>query len=90
MVRLKVTDTAESSSKGNPAGKESPKRGFFGRIILFVRQVIAELRKVVVPTRKELIRFTITVLVFVIIMMLIVTGLDLLFGAGAVWVFGGS
>ncbi len=85
-----MTDTAASSSKGSPAGKQDPKRGFFGRIILFVRQIIAELRKVVVPTRKELIRFTITVLVFVVIMMLIVTGLDFLFGTGAVWVFGGN
>ena len=85
-----MTDTAASSSKGNPAGKQNHKRGFFGRIILFVRQVVAELRKVVVPTRKELIRFTITVMVFVIIMMLIVTGLDFLFGRGALWVFGES
>ena len=85
-----MTDTAASSSKGNPAGKQNPKRGFFGRIILFVRQVVAELRKVVVPTRKELVRFTITVMVFVIIMMLIVTGLDFLFGTGAVWLFGGD
>lgn len=81
-----MTDTAASSS----AGKQNPKRGFFGRIILFIRQVIAELRKVVVPTRKELVRFTITVMVFVIIMMLIVTGLDFLFGTGAVWLFGGE
>ncbi|WP_299167047.1 preprotein translocase subunit SecE [uncultured Arthrobacter sp.] len=85
-----MTDTAASSSKGSPADKQNPKRGFFGRIILFVRQVIAEMRKVVVPTRKELIRFTITVLVFVIIMILIVTALDFLFGTGAVWVFGGE
>lgn len=85
-----MTDTAASSSKGNPSGKQEPKRGFFGRIILFVRQIVAELRKVVVPTRKELVRFTITVMVFVIIMMLIVTGLDFLFGTGAVWLFGGD
>ncbi|GAB3531207.1 preprotein translocase subunit SecE [Arthrobacter tecti] len=85
-----MTDTAASSSKGSPSDKQEPKRGFFGRIILFVRQIIAELRKVVVPTRKELVRFTITVLVFVIIMMLIVTGLDYLFGSGAVWLFGGE
>ncbi|WP_323959141.1 preprotein translocase subunit SecE [Arthrobacter sp. JZ12] len=85
-----MTDTAASSSKGNPAGKQEPKRGFFSRTILFVRQIIAELRKVVVPTRKELVRFTITVLAFVIIMMLIVTGLDFLFGTGAVWLFGGD
>ncbi|MES2866679.1 MAG: preprotein translocase subunit SecE, partial [Actinomycetota bacterium] len=30
------------------------KLGFFGRIALFFRQVIGELRKVVTPTRKEL------------------------------------
>ena len=85
-----MTDTAASSSKGSPAEKKDPRRGFFGRIVLFIRQVLAELGKVVTPTRRELVRFTITVLVFVIIMMLIVTGLDLLFGAGALWVFGGN
>ncbi|WP_247826926.1 preprotein translocase subunit SecE [Arthrobacter antioxidans] len=85
-----MTDTAASSSKGSPSEKKAPERGFFGRIMLFIRQVFAELGKVVTPTRRELVRFTITVLVFVVIMMLIVTGLDLVFGAGALWVFGGS
>ena len=83
-----MTDTAASSSKGSPASNENPKRGIIARITLFVRQVIAELRKVVTPTRQELVRFTITVLVFVVIMMLIVTALDYVFGSGAVWVFG--
>jgi preprotein translocase subunit SecE len=87
-MRLKVTDTAASSSKGSPSEKKAPRRGFFGRIMLFIRQVLAELGKVVTPTRRELVRFTITVLAFVVIMMLLVTALDLLFGAGAVWVFG--
>ena len=82
-----MTDTAASSSTGGPSGKDS-KRGFFSRIALFVRQVLAELGKVVTPTRRELVRFTITVLVFVVIMMLIVTALDFLFGFGAGWVFG--
>ncbi|MFC3300136.1 preprotein translocase subunit SecE [Arthrobacter agilis] len=84
-----MTDTAASSSKGSPAEK-TPKRGFFGRIMLFIRQVLAELGKVVTPTRRELVRFTITVLIFVIIMMLLVTALDLVFGRSAVWVFGDS
>ncbi len=85
-----MTDTAASSSKGSPSEDKAPRRGFFGRIILFVRQVFAELGKVVTPTRRELVRFTITVLVFVVIMMLIVTGLDLLFGRGAIWIFSGN
>ncbi|MBG6189234.1 preprotein translocase subunit SecE [Arthrobacter sp. CAN_A212] len=87
---MKVTETAAGSSQGSPSDKKAPKRGFFGRIFLFVRQVISELQKVVVPTRKELVRYTITVMVFVIIMMLIVTALDFLFGTAAVWVFGGA
>ena len=70
-----MTETAASSSKGRPA-KKAPKAGFFARIALFVRQVIGELKKVVAPTRKELINYTLVVLVFVVIMMLIVTLLD--------------
>lgn len=64
------------------------RRGLFGGIALFLRQVIAELKKVVTPTRAELFRYTGVVLVFVIIMMVFVTALDLLFGWGASWVFG--
>ena len=58
------------------------KLNVFQRIALFVRQVIAELRKVVTPTRKELLKFTGVVLAFVVVMMAIVSGLDYLF----VWV----
>jgi preprotein translocase subunit SecE len=43
---------------------------------LFTRQVAAELRKVIWPTRNELITYTVVALVFVIIMTAIVTGLD--------------
>ncbi len=82
-----MTETAASSSKGRPS-KNAAKAGFFARIALFVRQVIGELKKVVAPTRKELINYTLVVLVFLVIMMLIVTLLDLAFGTGVGWVFG--
>ncbi len=58
------------------------KLNFFARIALFIRQVFAELRKVVTPTRQELLKFTGVVLGFVIVMMGIVYGLDVFF----VWV----
>lgn len=45
----------------------------------FVEQVMAELRKVVQPTRQELITYTIVVFVFVLVMMGFVFGLDQLF-----------
>jgi preprotein translocase subunit SecE len=57
---------------------------------LFVRQVFAELRKVVTPTRRELLSYTGVVLVFVIIMMAIVFGLDQLFGWLTILVFGNA
>ncbi|GAB2829085.1 hypothetical protein GCM10027022_20360 [Alpinimonas psychrophila] len=64
------------------------KRNVFSRIALFLRQVIQELRKVVAPTRKELLSYTGVVLVFVIIMMLLVSGMDWVFGWVVVVVFG--
>ncbi len=62
-------------------------RGFFARIALFLRQVVAELRKVVTPTRRELLSYTLVVLVFVI-MMALVTGFDFGFGWLVAAVFG--
>ena len=55
---------------------------------LFTRQVVAELRKVIWPTRNELITYTVVALVFVIIMTAIVTGLDYGFTKLMFWVFG--
>jgi preprotein translocase subunit SecE len=82
-----LTETASSSS-GRP--KQARKLGFFGRIALFVRQVIGELRKVVTPTRQELLNYTLVVLGFVVVMMAVVFVLDFLFGTGVGWVFGGT
>ncbi|HBR88345.1 MAG TPA: preprotein translocase subunit SecE, partial [Microbacterium sp.] len=55
---------------------------------LFIRQVFAELRKVVTPTRKELVKYTAVVLGFVVVMMAIVYGLDVLFAWTTQVVFG--
>ena len=62
--------------------------GFFGRFALFIRQIFAELRKVVTPTRKELVKFTSVVFVFVLIVIGIVYSLDLAFSWLARQVFG--
>jgi preprotein translocase subunit SecE len=55
---------------------------------LFYRQVVAELRKVIWPTRKELGTYTSVVLVFVVAVTSIVGVLDLLFTKLVLWVFG--
>ncbi len=54
----------------------------------FYRQVLAELRKVVRPTRRELITYTSVVIVFVLIMLAYVSGLDYLFSQAVLEVFG--
>jgi preprotein translocase subunit SecE len=61
---------------------------FFGRIALFIRQVFQELRKVVTPTRQELLKYTLVVLGFVVVMMALVYGLDTLFTWLTQYVFG--
>ncbi len=85
-----MTDTDAVSERGSDGrGRQSRDRGnVFARIALFVRQVIAELRKVIWPTRKELIAYTTVVVVFVVIMAGIIAGMDYVFGRGVLFVFG--
>ncbi|GAA2452119.1 MULTISPECIES: preprotein translocase subunit SecE [Agromyces] len=84
----KIIDEPSEDVVANAKRDRAARRNPFARIALFIRQVIAELKKVVTPTRKELVNFTIVVLVFVIIMMALVWGLDQLFGLLVVYVFG--
>lgn len=57
--------------------------------VTFLRQVVAELRKVVYPTQEQLVTYFIVVMVFVLFMMLLVSALDLGLGKLAFAVFGG-
>jgi preprotein translocase subunit SecE len=85
-----VSETAvtDSEEKG-PRKEERERRNIFGRIALFWRQVIAELKRVVTPSREETIRYIWIVLGFVLVVMLIVFVLDFFLGYAAKWVFGG-
>jgi preprotein translocase subunit SecE len=64
--------------------------GLFDRIARFVREVVAELRKVNWPARNELITYTLVVVIFVVVMMSLVAGLDYGFGYLVGKVFGGK
>lgn len=79
---------AESTTA--PRDTESTRQGFFARILLFIRQVIDETRKVVRPTREELGQYTLVVVVFVVLVMLYVVGLDKVFNAVVEFVFGAN
>ena len=69
-------------SRGEDCGRTSP--------VTFLRQVVAELRKVVWPTQQQLITYFFVVLVFVVVVMALVTVLDLAFGKLVFEVFTGG
>ena len=84
----KVIDEPSEEVVANAKKERAEKRGPFARFGLFIKQVMAELRKVVTPTRGELLSYTGVVLVFVVIMMGLVSLLDWVFGLAVLWVFG--
>ena len=77
-----MSEPTSADSAGAPTpkrgSKKQPRKGLFARMALFLRQMVAELRKVIWPTRKELITYTWVVLVFVVVM----AGLIALFDLG--------
>jgi preprotein translocase subunit SecE len=85
-----VSGSPSATSPGaRGAGKtDATRRGFFATIALFVRQVVAELKKVVRPTRQELFTYIGVVVVFVLVVMAFVGVLDLGFGRLVLWAFG--
>jgi len=93
-----VSESARAGASGadrtrrpapRPKGRQTKEPGLFARIARFIRQIVAELKKVVRPTRKELIGYATAVLVFVGIVMAFVTLVDLGVGSLIGWVFGG-
>lgn len=68
--------------------EKSVKPNVFMRIGLFIKQIIDELRKVVTPTAKELFFWSLGVFIFVVLLMLLVTGMDFGLGKLVLWVFG--
>jgi preprotein translocase subunit SecE len=105
LTKTKTTDKLDAKSDTRPGkrgkstrpgdkkstkNKSADRPNIFGRFANFVREVVAELRKVIWPTRKELLTYTAVVVVFVALMLTIVAGLDWVFAKGILWVFGGG
>lgn len=75
-------------AKKSSASTSAVKPNVFMRIGLFIKQIIDELRKVVTPTSKELFMWSLAVFIFVILLMVVVTGLDFGLGKLVMWIFG--
>ncbi|MCA1655037.1 MAG: preprotein translocase subunit SecE [Pseudonocardiaceae bacterium] len=89
------TDAKTSVTKGAHKGRPTPTRdrkesrpSLFARIFRFLKEVVAELRKVIWPTRKQMITYTAVVLVFVAFMVAVIAGLDLALTKGVLALFG--
>jgi preprotein translocase subunit SecE len=80
------TSTGHTEKNLGPASREG--KGPIARISLFVREVTSELKRVVYPNAEETRRYTIIVIVFVVVITVAVTLLDVGFGKLAAWVFG--
>jgi preprotein translocase subunit SecE len=88
-----TTDRRKSDGKGAPtpsraATTAAPRPNMFARFGLFLREVVAELRKVIWPNRNQMVTYTIVVIIFVSFMVAFVAGLDVLFAKGVLAIFG--
>jgi preprotein translocase subunit SecE len=79
--------TVATSSRSTDTGA-STSRNPFVRIWAFLKQVISEMRKVVWPTRSEMVNYSIAVLAFLVVVTAIIAGLDIGFAKLALLVFG--
>jgi preprotein translocase subunit SecE len=83
-VTTTVTQTSEeyepSARPSSSSGGRGPKKANYpARVALYNRQVVSELRKVIWPTRNELVTYTIVSITFVTSMVAFVGLLDYLF-----------
>jgi preprotein translocase subunit SecE len=95
-ARGKGKDTdGKSAARGEHKGRPTPSRdrkesrpGLVARMFRFLREVVAELRKVIWPTRKQMITYTAVVLVFVAFMVALIALLDVALSKGVAALFG--
>lgn len=92
--RAVADDTGKTTLSKAEQGIETQRRdgrekrpNIVKRSARFIREVVSELRKVIWPTRRQQLTYTVVVLVFVAFIVAIVAGLDALFAKGVFWVF---
>ena len=95
--RERSTSRSAGAQRSRIAGKDHPttprgvtetKAALPARLIRFLREVVSELRKVIWPSRRELVVYTAVVLVFVSFMVAFVALLDMGLGRVMLSVFG--
>ncbi|MCE5292626.1 MAG: preprotein translocase subunit SecE [Nocardiaceae bacterium] len=86
-VESTAVEAAPTGSK-KASKTDTARPNIFKRIRKYLREVLAELRKVIWPSKKQMVTYTAVVLVFVVFMVAYIGGLDVLFIKGVTWLFG--
>ena len=81
-------DKAAKKAKKARDAKAASSRNPFVFVWNYLKQVVAELRKVIWPNRKQMVNYTAVVLVFLVIMVALIGGVDLGFAKLVLLVFG--
>ncbi|MDF3341864.1 preprotein translocase subunit SecE [Mycolicibacterium septicum] len=68
---------SKKAKKNAKATKAGPSRNPIMFVVNYLRQVVAELRKVIWPNRKQMVSYTTVVLVFLVFMVALISGADL-------------
>ena len=80
------TDAYEQ--KRTPAQPDTDEDSRKSSVAAFPGEVVEEMRKVIWPTGREMVTYSIVVLVFLVLMTALVAGVDYVTGLGVRWVFG--
>ena len=84
-----MSESSTTTDRGCVRRQEAGRKpSLWARLTLFMRQMVAELRKVIWPTRKELITYTWVVIVFVAVFTAIVAVFDFVFTRLVLQLFG--
>jgi len=87
-ARAGISEAKGAATPKRAAATTVKRPNMFARFGRFLREVVAELRKVIWPTRNQMVTYTIVVIVFLSFMVALVGVLDLLFAKGVLAVFG--
>jgi preprotein translocase subunit SecE len=87
-ARAGISESKGAATPKRAAATTVKKPNMFSRLGRFLREVVAELRKVIWPTKNQMVTYTIVVIAFVAFMVALVGVLDLLFAKGVLAVFG--
>ncbi len=79
---------AKKAKKSKKKAKSGPSRNPILFVWNYLKQVVAELRKVIWPNRKQMVSYTTVVLLFLAFMVALIGGVDLGLAKLVLWVFG--